>query len=270
MPPEVLPENIGPYQIVGLLGKGGMGSVYKAYKPPLKRYVAVKTIKAEFLATPGALERFRREAELSSQLKHPNIVTVYDYEEVVGGDSYIVTEIIEGGITLRERLQEGNLSLQEISSITNQIASALDYAYEAHNIVHRDIKPSNIFFEGGKRVALGDFGIAKDVSRNTQLTSMGEGVGTPDYMSPEQAMGDPLDRRSDVYALGVVLFEMLTGSLPFKGDTPISVVMGHIQRPVPAVRSINPDIPQSIESVVTKALSKKREDRFSQSSGSRP
>ena len=172
MPAEAMPETIGPYHVVGILGKGGMGSVYKAYKPPLKRYVAVKTIKAEFLATPGALERFRREAELSSQLKHPNIVTVYDYEEVQHGDSYIVTELIEGGVTLRDRLQQGSLSLNEISSILNQIASALDYAYETHNIVHRDIKPSNIFFEGGKRVALGDFGIAKDVSRNTQLTSL--------------------------------------------------------------------------------------------------
>ncbi|MEI7555800.1 tetratricopeptide repeat protein [Candidatus Chlorohelix sp.] len=263
MPAEAMPETIGPYHVVGLLGKGGMGSVYKAYKPPLKRYVAVKTIKSEFLSSPGALERFRREAELSSQLKHPNIVTVYDYEEVPGADSYIVTEIIEGGITLRDRLHQGSLNLAEISSIINQIASALDYAYEAHNIVHRDIKPGNVFFEGGKRVALGDFGIAKDVSRSTQLTSLGEGVGTPDYMSPEQAMGEPLDRRSDIYALGVVLFEMLTGSLPFRGDTPISVVMGHIQKPVPPIRSMNPDIPPSVETIVNKSLSKKKEDRFS-------
>jgi tetratricopeptide (TPR) repeat protein len=159
-------------------------------------------------------------------------------------------------------LQQGSLSLNEISSILNQIASALDYAYETHNIVHRDIKPSNIFFEGGKRVALGDFGIAKDVSRNTQLTSLGEGVGTPDYMSPEQAMGDHLDRRSDVYSLGVVLFEMLTGTLPFKGDTPISVVMGHIQKPVPPVRTINPDIPNTVEQVVTRSLAKKKEERW--------
>jgi serine/threonine-protein kinase len=262
MPADAMPETIGPYHVVDLLGKGGMGSVYKAYKPPLKRYVAVKTIKAEFLSSPGALERFRREAELSSQLKHPNIVTVYDYEEVPGADSYIVTEVIEGGITLRDRLHEGNLNLAEISGIINQIASALDYAYEAHNIVHRDIKPSNVFFEGGKRVALGDFGIAKDVSRSTQLTSLGEGVGTPDYMSPEQAMGEPLDRRSDIYALGVVLFEMLTGSLPFRGDTPISVVMGHIQKPVPPIRSMNPDIPPSVEAIVNKSLSKKKEDRY--------
>jgi len=264
MTAETLPDSIGPYKVVGLLGKGGMGSVYKAYKPPLnQRFVAVKTIRAEFLSTPDALKRFRREAELSSQLKHPNIVTVYDYEEVSGGDSYIVTEIIEGGITLRDRMQTGSLSLSEVASIITQVASALDYAYESHNIVHRDIKPSNIFFEHGKRIALGDFGIAKDVSRNTQLTSLGEGVGTPDYMSPEQAMGDPLDRRSDIYSLGIVLFEMLTGTLPFKGDTPISVVMGHIQKPVPQLRGINPDIPQTVESVVTKSLQKKRENRFS-------
>ena len=182
MPAENLPEKIGPYQITGLLGRGGMGAVYRAFKPPLtKRFVAVKIIKAEFTSTPGALERFRREAALAAELKHPNIVTVFDYEEATDGNSYIVTEIIEGGQTLKDRLLQGSMSLDEIAIIVKQVASALDYAYESHHIVHRDIKPSNIFIDG-KRVALGDFGIAKDVSANTQLTSMGEGVGTPDYI----------------------------------------------------------------------------------------
>jgi len=262
MPAENLPEKIGPYQITGLLGRGGMGAVYKAFKPPLtKRFVAVKIIKAEFTSTHGALERFRREAALAAELKHPNIVTVYDYEEAAGGDSYIVTELIEGGQTLKDRLLQGSMSLDEISTILKQVASALDYAYESHHIVHRDIKPSNIFIDG-KRVALGDFGIAKDVSATTQLTSMGEGVGTPDYMSPEQAMGEQLDRRSDVYSLGIMAFEMITGSVPFKGDTPISVVMGHIQKPVPSIRATNPGIPVSLESVLTKALGKKKEERY--------
>lgn len=263
MTAETLPEKIGPYQVVGLLGRGGMGAVYKAYKPPLnKRFVAVKIIKAEFISTPGALERFRREAALAAELKHPNIVTVYDYEEVPGGDSYIVTELIEGGMTLKDQLvQRGSLSLTEAAEDLKQVAAALDYAYESHHIVHRDIKPSNIFIDG-KRIALGDFGIAKDISANTQLTSMGEGVGTPDYMSPEQAMGDPLDRRSDIYSLGIMAFEMLIGSVPFKGDTPISVVMGHIQKPVPSIRSLNPNLPPQIENVINKALSKRKEDRY--------
>jgi serine/threonine-protein kinase len=266
MPAENFPEKIGSYQIVSLLGRGGMGAVYKAFKPPLtKRFVAVKTIKAEFISTPGAIERFRREAALAAELRHPNIVTVFDYEEVSDGDSYIVTELIEGGLTLKDRLQQGNMSLDEISTMLKQVASALDYAYDTHHIVHRDIKPSNIFVDG-KRVALGDFGIAKDVTANTQLTSMGEGVGTPDYMSPEQAMGEPLDRRSDIYSLAIMAFEMLTGSVPFKGDTPISVVMGHIQKPVPSIRSINPSFPVALEAVLSKALSKKREDRYATAS----
>jgi serine/threonine protein kinase/Flp pilus assembly protein TadD len=259
---ETYPEQIGPYKITGILGKGGMGAVYRGHKPPLTRQVAIKIIKAEFINSPGALERFRREAELAADLKHPNIVTVYDYEEVSGGDSYIVTELIEGGVTLRDKLNQGKLSYREISDVLRQIASALDYAYETRHIVHRDVKPSNVFIEGNKRVALGDFGIAKDVSRNTQLTSMGEGVGTPDYMSPEQALGEQLDRRSDVYSLGVILFEMLSGKLPFPGDTPISVVMGHIQKAVPSLRGLDPNIPASIEEVVRKAMAKKPEDRF--------
>lgn len=266
MPAETLPEKIGPYQIVGLLGRGGMGAVYKAYKPPLvKRFVAVKIVKSEFTSTPGALDRFRREAALAAELKHPNIVTVYDYEEVPDGDSYIVTELIEGGQTLKDRLLLGSIPLAEASDVLKQVASALDYAYDSHHIVHRDIKPSNIFIDG-KRVALGDFGIAKDVTANTQLTSFGEGVGTPDYMSPEQAMGELLDRRSDIYSLGIMAFEMVTGSVPFKGDTPISVVMGHIQKPVPTIRSINPNVPVQLENVINKALSKKKEDRY-QSAG---
>ncbi len=262
MATETLPEHIGPYQVVGLLGKGGMGSVYKAFKPPLRRYVAVKIIKAEFTATPGALERFRREAELASDLKHPNIVTVFDYEEVPNGDSYIVTELIEGGQTLRDRLLQGPLTLDEIADILRQTGSALDYAFDKSHIVHRDIKPTNIFLEEGKRVALGDFGIAKSITSDTALTAVNQGVGTPDYMSPEQAMGEDLDRRSDIYSLGVVLYEMLTGRVPFKGDTPISVVMAHIQKPVPDVRQTNPNFAPAIQHVVSKAMAKRKEDRY--------
>ncbi len=260
---EVLPSHIGPYEIVGLLGRGGMGSVYKAVKPPLRRPVAVKTIKSEFISTPGALERFRREAELASELKHPNIVTVYDYEEVANGDSYIVTELIEGGKTLRDRLTDGGpLSLDESAEILRQVSSALDYAYDKAQIVHRDIKPSNVFLEDDKRAALGDFGIAKSIASDTGLTAVNQGVGTPDYMSPEQAMGEPLDRRSDIYSLGVVLYEMLTGSVPFKGDTPISVVMAHIQKPVPELRLVNPNFSPAVQNVVSRAMAKKKEDRF--------
>ncbi len=262
MPTEVLPENIGPYQVVGLLGKGGMGSVYKAFKPPLRRYVAIKIIKSEFTATPGALDRFRREAELASDLKHPNIVTVFDYEEVPNGDSYIVTELIEGGETLRDRMMKSPLSLTEISDILNQTASALDYAYEKAHIVHRDIKPSNIFLESGKRVALGDFGIAKDISSDTALTAVNQGIGTPDYMSPEQAINEGIDRRSDIYSLGVVLYEMLTGRVPFVGDTPISIVLAHIQKPVPPLTDFKTNLSPAIQQVINKALAKRKEERY--------
>ncbi len=258
---ETLPERIGPYQVVSLLGKGGMGAVYKAYKPPLRRYVAVKTIKAEFTTQTGALDRFRREAELASDLKHPNIVTVFDYEEVPDGDSYIVTELIEG-YTLRDRMQEGPLSLAEISEILLQITSAMDYAYNRAHIVHRDIKPSNIFIEAGKRVALGDFGIAKDISSDKSLTAARLGLGTPDYISPEQALGQAIDRRSDIYSLGVVLFEMLTGTLPFDADTSVAIMISHIQQPVPELSFFRPDLPAAVQSVLNKAMAKQKSERY--------
>lgn len=261
---QSLPSNIGPYQVVSLLGVGGMGAVYKAFKPPLRRNVAIKTIKAEFISTPGALERFRREAELASQLKHSNIVTVFDYEELPTGDAYLVTELVEGGETLRDRMRKGKLSYKEIASIIRQVAAALDYAYEKASIVHRDIKPGNIFLEAD-RVALGDFGIAKDVSQDaTALTLTNSALGTPNYMSPEQATGEQtLDRRADVYSLGIVLYELLAGVLPFQGDTPVSVIMGHIQKPVPPLTDYNAAILPAIQTTVEKALAKNREHRYS-------
>jgi eukaryotic-like serine/threonine-protein kinase len=254
-------SRIGPYEIKELLGKGGMASVYKAFQPSLERDVAIKIMADQFAHDPQFAERFRREARSIARLRHPNILTVYDAGEE-NGLLYIVMEIIEGP-TLKDEMKARPLSIEESLNFLQQTAAALDYANRT-GIIHRDIKPSNVLIDrAGGRAVLSDFGIAKLAEAgNNQLTATGLGVGTPDYMSPEQAQGEAVDARSDEYSLAVMAYEMLTGRVPFTGDTPIAVVMGHISRPLPSARSLNPEIPVSIEKVLEKALAKRKEDRY--------
>lgn len=254
-------RKIGPYEIKESLGKGGMASVYRAYQPSLERDVAIKVMAEQFASDANFAERFRREAKSIARLRHPNILTVYD----IGEDSnllYIAMEVIEGE-TLREEMRGKPLPIEKTLKHISQVADALDYANKA-GIIHRDIKPSNVLIDKQSgRAVLSDFGIAKLAEATTsQLTATGLGVGTPDYMSPEQAQGEPIDARSDQYSLAVMTYEMLTGHTPYAGDTPIAVVMGHISKPLPSPRLYNPEIPVSIEQVLQKALSKRREDRF--------
>jgi serine/threonine-protein kinase len=252
-------SKLGQYEIVGPLGKGGMATVYQAYQPSLDREVAIKIMADQYASDPAFAERFRREARSIARLRHPNILTVYDAGEN-DGILYIVMELIEGA-TLKEEINGKPTSIEKAGKIIEQIGSALHYANKA-GIIHRDVKPSNVLIDSSGRAVLSDFGIAKMAEAKTQLTSTGTGVGTPDYMSPEQAMGEELDARSDEYSLGVMLYEMLTGRPPFTGDTPIAVVMGHVSKPLPSARQLNPDIPPSVERVMNKALSKKAVDRY--------
>jgi serine/threonine protein kinase len=271
---ELLGHALGSCVLQSLIGHGGMGAVYLAQQARPRRQVAVKVLmpgipmdtrsRAEFLA------RFRREADAIAALDHINIMPVYEYGEE-DNLAYIVMPHVTGG-TLRERLaQRGALPLPEIISIMDQAASALDCAH-AQGIVHRDLKPGNILFHADGRVLLADFGLAKVIKDVTEpgadgvtlatLTSTGTIVGTPEYLSPEQGTGNPIDYRSDVYSLGVVLFQMLTGRVPFTGTSPVAIVIKHTMEAPPPPSQLNPAIPHSVDAVVLKALAKKPEQRY--------
>src|SRR3990172_1076957 len=235
-----------------------MAVVYKAYQPSLDRYVALKVLPAHLTDEPGFAERFRREARAVAKLEHPHILAVHDYGQE-GDLTYIAMRYVEGG-TLKDLLGEP-LELPLVVDLIGQIAEALDYAHE-HGVIHRDVKPSNVLLDRGNWTLLTDFGVARMVEATQQLTGTGVGVGTPAYMSPEQGQGKKVDRRSDVYSLGVVLYEMLTGRVPFEAETPLAVVWKHANEPLPLPRSIKPEIPEAVERVVLKALAKERGQRF--------
>ncbi|UCC89399.1 MAG: protein kinase [Anaerolineales bacterium] len=251
-------QTLGQYRIVEQIGKGGMATVFKAYQPGLDRYVAVKILPAYYVHEEGFSERFVREAKAIARLDHPNILPVYDFGQA-DGLSYIVMKYIAAG-TLKDRLGQP-LALEEALNILKQIAAALDHAHD-QGILHRDVKPGNILIDDRDWVYLSDFGLAKMVEGSVQLTGSGVGVGTPAYMSPEQGQGMQVDRRTDVYALGIILYEMLTGRVPFEAETPMAVVVKQITSPLTLPRVINPAIPKSVERVILKALAKDAGDRF--------
>jgi serine/threonine-protein kinase len=252
-------KTLGQYEIITPLGQGGMASVYRAYQTNLDREVAIKVIAPQFANDPAFAERFRREARSIARLRHPNILTVYDAGEETGM-LYLAMELVEGQ-TLKEELQGKGLDAERAARLISQVASALDYAH-SKGIIHRDVKPANVLLDQDGRAVLSDFGIAKLVEANTQLTGTGVGVGTPDYMSPEQAMGEELDARSDEYSLGVMAYELLSGQRPFTGDTPIAIIMGHVSKALPSLHSINPKISKAVEQVVNRALAKKPAERY--------
>ncbi|HLV97610.1 MAG TPA: protein kinase [Ktedonobacterales bacterium] len=254
---------VGPYEVIALLGRGGMGQVYRARDPRLEREVAIKVLADALSKEPGYLERFRREARAVAKLNHPNIVPVYDFGEQ-GNLTYLVMPLIPGG-TLRDYLaQRRRLPLAEALAILEQVASALQYAHE-RGLVHRDVKPANILMSAEGRALLSDFGIVRLVEKgdsSATLTRMGAFVGSPEYAAPEMVTGAPVDQRVDLYALGVVLFQMLTGQLPFAAPTPVALLMMQTQQQPPTPRSLNPEIPPAVEAVLLKALAKKPEDRY--------
>ena len=254
---------LGKYRILSLLGQGGMSRVYKAYQPGLDRYVAIKVIHEHLTAVEGFLERFEREAAAAARLRHPNIVRVYDFDSQ-GDLHYMVMELIAGP-TLKARIADLQISgetfsLAEAAQVFDALGSALDAAHRA-SIVHRDLKPANIMFTAEGQVVLTDFGIAR-ILDESHLTTSGTIAGTPAYMSPEQAQGERGDARSDIYALGAILYEMLTGQVPFQADNTFGVLMKHVCEPAPPPTAVKPDLPLAVEQVVLKALCKDPAARY--------
>jgi serine/threonine-protein kinase len=252
-------ERIGRYEIRSELGRGGMATVYHAYDPRFRRDVAVKVLPREFLHDPTFRARFEREAQTIAALEHPAIVSVYDFGEE-DGLPYLVMRYMSGG-SLLGRLAHGPLTPLELAPIFARIAGALDEAH-ARGTIHRDIKPGNILFDRRGEAYLSDFGIAKLAQATASLTGAGI-IGTPEYMSPEQARGEAkLDGRSDIYSLGVVLFQALTGRLPYEADTPIGVALRHVSDPVPDIRSIRPELAQQWQTVTNRVMAKQASERY--------
>lgn len=252
-------QMVGPYQIVQQIGQGGMATVYRAYHIAMDRTVAIKVLPYQFASNPEFLGRFQQEVRLIARLEHPHILPVYDSGEHQG-IPYLVMRFLEAG-TLKERIQAQKLSLTEVNRLFTQLADALHYAHE-QGVIHRDIKPSNAMIDKRGDLFLTDFGIAKLIEGSAQFTATGAITGTPAYMSPEQAQGQPLDVRSDVYSLGIVLYEMLTGRVPFEAETPLAVILKHIQEPLPPPSLHVAGLPPAIEVVLLKALAKNPEQRF--------
>lgn len=258
MSDELIGKKLGLYQIVEQIGHGGMGTVYKAIQPSMNRTVAIKVLPPQLALDETFLVRFRREAQVIARLEHAHILPVYDYGES-DGRVYIVMRYLDGG-TLKSRIAAARLPLRDISRILRQIASALDYAH-AQGVIHRDIKPANILIDAQGDAFLTDFGIAKMSEGTLDLTGNSV-IGTPQYMSPEQGQSLKIDARSDVYALGVVLYETLAGRVPYTADTPLAIVVQHMTAPLPAVREHAPNLPESIETVIKKALAKQPAERY--------
>jgi eukaryotic-like serine/threonine-protein kinase len=251
---------LGQYEIIEELGKGGMATVYRAFHPPMERFVAVKVIHRAMATDAAGLERFKLEAKLIATLEHPHLLPVYDYA-AAGDLPYIVMRYLEGS-TLKDVIDSHiRLPINEIVFLMRQIASAVDYAHR-RNIIHRDIKPSNIMIDHDGNAYLTDFGIAR-IMNQKGVTQTGFTVGTPGYMSPEQGMGrDDIDSRTDIYALGVMVYEMATGEAPYSGNTPMAVMWSHIQDPIPSAKNVHPELPEDFDEIIEKALAKDPKERF--------
>ncbi len=258
MEDSLVGQTLGGYRLVERLGQGGMATVYKAYESKLGRYVAIKVLPQFFARDPNFMRRFQREAKAVAQLSHPNIVPIHNYGEQ-GEFAYIAMQYVEGGTLKHEH--DKQLEPEEALRLLLPVIRALDYAHE-RGIVHRDIKPGNILLNEDGWPLLADFGLARMAEASVKLTGTGVGVGTPMYMSPEQGQGLEVDRRTDIYSLGIVLYELLTGDVPFKADTPMAVVVKHMTAAMPMPREVNPEIPEELEQIILKATAKNPENRY--------
>ncbi|MDX1437386.1 MAG: protein kinase, partial [Anaerolineales bacterium] len=248
----------GRYRLHEAIGQGGMASVYKALDSVNDRFVAVKVLSPAMAHHPQFSQRFRREARVVMQLKHRYILPVLDVGEK-DGYAYIVMPYMEAG-SLAERLVKGPLTPGEAGRLISQVSSALDYAHQ-NGIVHRDIKPPNIMLDQKGNAFLADFGLAH--LHNTSVSLTGSAIiGTPAYISPEQSLGRKVTARSDQYSLGIVLYQLATGKVPYNGETPIAILLKHVNEQMPNPRSINPSVPETVENVIIKATAKEPEDRF--------
>lgn len=256
-------QTLGKYRVLEALGRGGMAQVYRAYHPQLDRYVAVKVLRSDLVEEDEFLNRFRSEARAVSALRHPAIVQVFDFD-VQDDLYYMVMELLEGD-TLRARLNQyrvkgERIPLPEILHILKDVLNGLAYAHST-GVIHRDLKPANIMLTHRGQAVLTDFGIAQIVGA-TQYTVSGALLGTLNYMAPEQGLKGACDARSDLYSLGIVFYEMLTGHVPFDADTPLAILLKHLNDPPPFPRQLDPMLPASLEAIVLKALAKDPADRF--------
>jgi len=252
-------KKVGRYEIKAELGRGGMATVYRAYDPMFEREVAVKVLPQELMHDTQFRGRFEREAKIIARLEHAAIVPVYDVGQDDNEQPYFVMRCMTGG-SLSDRMGDGPLSLEEVLQVIRRVAAALDYAH-SKGIIHRDLKPANILFDEAGEPYISDYGIAKLSQSQTNITGSGI-IGTPTYMSPEQGQGEDIDSRSDIYSLGVIIYEMLSGVPPYKANTPLGVVFKHVTEPVPHILDINPHLPVETEAVIEKALAKNPEERF--------
>ncbi|HET7144246.1 MAG TPA: WD40 repeat domain-containing serine/threonine protein kinase [Anaerolineales bacterium] len=255
------PVKIGRYEIKSELGRGGMATVYRGYDPRFEREVAIKVLPPEMLhADPQFKYRFEREAKIIAQLEHRSIVPVYDVGEE-NDQPYFVMRYMSGG-SLSERIKKTTFSIEEATRILDHISPGMDEAH-SKGIIHRDLKPGNILFDNKDIPHISDFGIAKITEAEARNVTGSAIIGTPAYMAPEQASGDSIDGRVDIYALGVLLYEMLTGKQPYEADTPMGVAIKHVTEPVPHILNVNPSLPPWIEMIISTAMAKDKNDRFS-------
>jgi|GEM_PF-1965919 len=252
-------RNIGPYEILEQIGAGGMATVYKAYQPAMSRYVAIKVLPQSLARDPSFRARFQREVRAIARLEHRYILPVYDVGEDQGSP-YLVMRYADGG-TLSDLLAQRSLSITRMLEIVSQVAEALACAH-GEGVIHRDIKPANVLIGRDGSALLSDFGIAKVYAETLQLTDESMWIGTPAYMAPEQIQGQRVDGRTDIYALGAVLYQALTGECPFEADTPLTMALMHLHNQPRPPRQLNPAISEALERVVLRALAKNPDDRF--------
>jgi serine/threonine protein kinase len=260
---NLIGQTLGQYKIIGLVGEGGMAAVYRSRQESMNRDVAIKAIKTNLIDMEDFHQRFEREAQMVASLSHAHILKVFDYgryQDIV----YLVMELLTGG-SLDSLIKKGPMPVAQTWKILDQIGGALDYAHQK-GIIHRDLKPENVLLDEAGNAFLTDFGLAKLLNSDLRLTQSGAAIGTPAYMSPEQWRGLPLDARTDVYSLGVLLYEMLTGTLPFKGDSALSMMYLHMHEAPPPLQTLRPELPPAVQAVIAKALAKQPEDRY-QSAG---
>ena len=260
---DLVGQALGQYELLDLVGKGGMATVYRARQQSIGRVVAVKVLPAAFMHEETFLKRFQREVQAIALMQHPRVLPVHDYGED-RGIPYIVMAYIDGGSLAQRIKEEGPLPLPDVVRLIEQIAEGLDYAHE-QGVIHRDFKPSNVLLDSRGNPYLADFGIAKVSQETAQLTGSGI-VGTPFYMAPEMFSGDAPSTSVDIYALGVTLYQMLSGELPYKGDTPVQLMYAHLNQPVPDICAVRADAPRAVQQVLERAMAKDPADRY-QSAG---
>ncbi len=249
---------LGSYVIQERVSAGAMAVVYRALHRVLGREVALKVLSPELVDQPGFMQRFVNEARMLAQLDHPNILPVFEFGSVEGA-TFLSMPLVRGG-TLRHLIDAGPLEPGLAWRYLREVAKALQYAHE-RGVVHRDVKPSNVLIHADGRGLLADFGLARSIVRNSDLSAVGIAVGTPGYMAPEQALGASIDHRADIYALGVMVFEMLTGTMPYRENSQVGVVLATLQNPIPSARERNPRVPEELDAVLARALAKRPQER---------